>query len=40
MNDSNEFRELIRIIERKLGLLNRERNATNTTGCCKVSLAQ
>lgn len=41
MNDSNEFRELIRKIERELGLLNREGNTTNTTGCCcKVSLAQ
>lgn len=35
MNDSYEFRELIRIMERKLGLLNKQ------GGCCyKVSLAQ
>lgn len=41
MNDSNEFRELIREIERKLGLLNRDGNTTNSTQCCcKVSLAQ
>lgn len=44
MNDSNEFRELIRKIERNLGLLNREGNTARVTGtsecCCKVSLAQ
>ena len=36
MNKSNEFRELIRNLERKLGLLNKE-----GCGCCyNISLAQ
>ena len=36
MNDSREFRELIRMIERKLGMLNKENNEC----CCSVTLAQ
>lgn len=36
MNESKEFRELIRILERKSGLLNQEGG-----GCCyNISLAQ
>lgn len=36
MKDSREFRELIRIMERRLGLLNKESNGC----CCSITLAQ
>lgn len=36
MNDNREFRELIRVMERRLGLLNKENNE-----CCgSITLAQ